>query len=151
MTVLGVRCSNKDFSYAVLDGTKQAPALVACGTLSFPAGFAPAQSLFWLFQEATDLLEAHSISKIVIKRFEGKARGGSFEVRVEHEAAVMLAAGARGNHAVFKKVKSTLAKDLGQKGRARYLAQLDTSWAPEYSDLPPNQQEAVQAAWSELP
>lgn len=150
MTVLGVRCSNKDFTYAVLDGTKAAPVLVACETLNLPKGFAPAQSLYWLFQETTGLLSQHSVSRVVIKRFEGKTRGGSFETRVEHEAAVMLAAGAEGNHAVFKKVKSTLAKDLGQKGRARYLAHLDTSWAPTYSQLSDKQKEALQAAWSEL-
>jgi hypothetical protein len=150
LTVLGVRCSNKDFTYIVLDGTKAAPRLIVCETLVLPKGFAPAQSLHWLFQEVTSLIAKHSVWKIVIKRFEGRSRGSAFETRVEHEAAVMLAAGAQGNHAVFKKVNRTLAKDLGQKGHARYLSHLNVSWVQNYSRLSDKQKEALQAAWSEL-
>ncbi len=150
MPILGVRCSNKDFAYAVLDGTKGAPQQVELKTLPFPKGFKAAQSLHWLNQEVSDLLEKHAIDKVVIKRFEGRTRGATFETRVEHEAAVMLAAASKGMTAVFKKVKSTIAKDLGKKGRARYLATLDTSHFPGYADLSDKQREALQAAWSEL-
>jgi hypothetical protein len=62
----------------------------------------------------------------------------------------MLAGGARGMRAVFKKVKSTIAKDLGQKGRSKYLANLDTSWAPTFDGFSDKEKEAIQAAWSEL-
>jgi hypothetical protein len=117
MTVLGVRCSNRDFAYAILGGSKETPEQVAVRTIPYPKGFAKPQSLHWLAQEVDGLLNRHSVEKIVIKRIEGKTRGGPFEERVEHEAAVMLAGGARGMRAVFKKVKSTIAKDLGQKGR----------------------------------
>jgi hypothetical protein len=150
MTVLGVRCSNRDFTYAILDGTKQEPQQIEVATLSYPKGFAKPQSLHWLFQEAEGLLQRHQVDKIVLKRFEGQSRGTPFEERVEHEAAVILAAAKRGMRAVFKKVKSQIAKDLGQKGRARYLAELDASKLPAYENLREKEKEAVQAAWSEL-
>jgi hypothetical protein len=149
--VLGVRCSNRDFSYAVLAGTKNAPEQLDVQTLTYPRGFAKPQSLHWLVQEVDGLLRTYSIQKIVIKRFEGKVRGGPFEERVEYEAAVILAGGAQGIRAVFKKMKSTIAKDLGQKGRPKYLANLDTSWVPEFASFAEKQKEAIQAAWSELP
>lgn len=150
MAVLGVRCSNKDFTYAVLDGKKAEPKLLVRETLTYPAGFSRPQSLYWLFQEVNALSEKHKITKIVIKRFEGRTRGQTFEDRVEYEAAVMLSAGSRGSRAVFKKVKSTIAKDLGQKGRAKYLANLDTSPFPNFPELTEKEKDAIQAAWSEL-
>lgn len=151
MTILGVRCSNRDFAYAILDGRRDTPELVKVGTLSYPKGFVKPQSLHWLFQEADGLFRQNGIEKLVIKRFEGQSRGAPFEDRVEHEAAVILAAAQRGMKVVFKKVKSQIAKDLGQKGRARYLAALDTSWLPCFGDLSEKEKEAVHAAWSELP
>ena len=149
--VLGVRCSNRDFAYAILDGTKQAPEQIGVASLNYPRGFAKPQSLHWLFQEAHGLLRRHRIEKVVLKRFEGRqSRGSSFEDRVEHEAAVILAAAEFGLKAVFKKVKSQIAKDLGQKGRARYLSSLDTSSFPLFDNQGEKEKETIQAAWSEL-
>lgn len=62
----------------------------------------------------------------------------------------MLAVADTGNSAVVKKVSSTIAKDLGQKGRARYLAQLDMSWDGQFSDRNAKKKEAILVAWSEL-
>jgi hypothetical protein len=150
MNVLGVRCSNKDFTYAILTGTKRAPAQVMLNSLAFPKGFAKAQSLRWLLQEMDGIITANQINKIVIKSSEGLTRGNTFVDRVEHEAAVQIAGAARGLKGIFKKVKSTIAKDLGQKGRAHYLAHLDTSSFPDYDSCSEKEQEAILAAWSEL-
>jgi hypothetical protein len=148
--VLGVRCSNKDFTYAVMDGERTGPCIVEVRTVLLPKGYAPSQALYWLYQEVTDLLVRQAVTAVVIKRFEGRSRGNAYEERVEREAAVMLAAGAKGMKAVFKKGNSTLAKDLGQKGRARYLANLDTSGLPQFGTLTEKQQDAVHAGWSGL-
>jgi hypothetical protein len=151
MSVLGVRCSNRDFAYAVLSGTKSQPAQVDVQTLPYPKGFAKPQSLQWLLQEVDGVLNKHSIDKIVIKRFEGRTRGGTFEERVEHEAAVILAGAIRGMKAIFKKLRSQIAKDLGQKGRPKYLANVDTSCFRNFDGRNDKEKEAIQAAWSELP
>jgi hypothetical protein len=149
--ILGIRCSNKDYSFAVVHGTKDTPKLVASDTIPLPKGFSKPHSLKWLYQEAEALLDKHDISKIVVKRFEGRTRGTIFENRVENETAFMLAGANRGMKAIFKKVKSTIAKDLGQKGRAKYLANLSTESIPEFGHLQDKVQEAVMAARSELP
>ena len=70
---------------------------------------------------------------------------------MENETAFMLAGAIRGMKAIFKKVKSTIAKDLGQKGRAKYLVNLSTETIPEFGELHEKVQEAVIAARSELP
>ncbi len=150
MTVLGVRCSNKDLTYAVLSGTKKSPVLATLDAVAFPKGYTKPNSLRWLVLEIDGIITKHQIKIIVIKSSEGMTRGKAFEDRVEHEAAVQIAAANRGLKWIFKKVKSTIAKDLGQKGRAHYLAQLDTSSLPEYDSRSEKEKEAILAAWSGL-
>jgi hypothetical protein len=87
---------------------------------------------------------------VVIKRFEGLAKGTAYEDRVEHEAAVFLACDSCGISGVFKKVKSTIAKNLGCKGRAHYLLTLNTSLIPNYSQYTEKEQDSILAGWSEL-
>ena len=74
----------------------------------------------------------------------------AFENRVENEAAAYVAAANRGIKAVFKKMNVTLAKDLGGKGKAKYLKTLDTSAFPGFSELQEKKQEAIIAGWSAL-
>ena len=50
----------------------------------------------------------------------------------------------------IKKVKATIAKDLGLKGKARYLSTLDTSSIPNYSSYSEKMREAVLVGRSEL-
>ncbi len=70
--------------------------------------------------------------------------------RVEYEAAVYIGCSEMGRKAVFKKVKATVAKDLGLKGRGKYLETLDTSVMGGFAVLAPKAREAALAAWSEL-
>jgi len=149
--ILGLRCSNKDYTFAVMDGTKQEPRVIASGNVAFPVGFPKTSSVKWFLQEIETLLASHGIDKIAIKAFEGRTRGSLFVDRIDHEAMVFLAASHRGSRAVFRKVKSTIAKDLGLKGRAHYLrTALDTSVIHAFDDYPEKTQEAILAAWSEL-
>jgi hypothetical protein len=85
-----------------------------------------------------------------MKAHEGPVgKKSPFESRVEHEAMVLLAAANR-DIRVSKKAKSTMAKDLGHKGRARYLAKLDTSPIESFDSYSAKIQEAIFAAWSGL-
>ena len=101
-------------------------------------------------QEIDKLLNDYTPSKVVIKKDEGRTRSNAYEQRVQHEAAVMIAATSHGVKRIVKKVSSTIAKDLGQKGRGSYLAKLDTTWAGDFDAIPKKEQDAVFAAWSEL-
>jgi hypothetical protein len=150
--VLGLRCTNSGYCFAVMTGTKQSPVIKHSDTVSAPKGYPKPQKLGWMQQEVHDLCRRHQIHVICMKGTEGlAARGAGFVERVELEAVVFLAANHLGIKRVVKKVKSTLAKDLGQKGKARYLAALDTRAFPGFATMSKNKQEAIYAAWTELP
>ncbi len=150
MNVLGIRCSSSDYTFAVLSGTKTSPQVVEVNSITFPTGFAKPQSLKWFYQEIDDLLARNSVQKIVIKKFEGRTRGNTYEARVEHEAMISLAGANHGVKPIFKKVKSTIAKDLGMKGRAHYLSTFDTSPVSDFREYSQKAQDALLAGWSEL-
>jgi Holliday junction resolvasome RuvABC endonuclease subunit len=149
--VLGIRCTHADMSFAVLAGSQAAPKVLAVGEVAYPKGYQRPQRLQWIVQEADGLIKTHGVDLVVIKQFEGMTKGNRYEERVEAEGAIAVAAGQNGIKQVYKKRKNTLAKDLGLKGRARYLAtSLNTAAIPSYSDLPEKRQEAVLCAWSAL-
>jgi hypothetical protein len=152
VNVLGIRCSNRDYTFAKLSGTKKIPQVVDCNTTLYPKGFSKPQSLKWLLQEIDTLIKRHNIQKIVIKGFEGRKCDKCFVERVEHEAIVYLAGASCRVMPVLRKVSSTIAKDLGLKGRAHYLTtSLDTSLIPSYDNYSAKAKDAILAGWSELP
>ena len=151
MNVLGVRCSNKDFSYAIMSGSQAAPKIVKTDTVPFPEGLKHFQSLKWLLQESEDLISNFNIYRIVLKRDEGRTKSAAFESRVEHEAAVTIAGANQGVQMIEKKGNSTISKDLGLKGRAHYLkTQLDTSRIPGFDNYSAKLRDAILAGWSGL-
>ncbi len=118
-----------------------------------PKGYGRQQCLKWLYAEIDDLLRQYPVKALVVKGTEGIApRGTAFVSRVEHEAIVFLVGALHDVRNANRKVKSTLAKDLGLKGRARYLkTDVDGSLVPGMEIMSEPLQEAVLAAWSELP
>ena len=151
MSVLGVRCSNKDFTYVIMSGSKENPKINTSETNTYPRNFSKPRVLLWFVQEIELYISRHDAKRIVLKGFEGRSRGKTYEQRVEYEAAVFIAAARKGVNAVYLKVKSTIAKDLGLKGRAHYLeTSLDTSHIPGYATKTNKEKDAILAAWSEL-
>lgn len=153
MKCIGIRCSNNDFSYAVLSGKRATPNLEMSGTIAFPKGYTRPQALRWFLQELEELSKKqHLLSIWAIKGAEGMAaKGKEFVERVENEAIVIFHAGNVGVDKAIRKVKSTIAKDLGLPGKASALkTDLDTSIIPEYYDATEKVKEAILVAWSEL-
>jgi Holliday junction resolvasome RuvABC endonuclease subunit len=151
MMKLGIRCSNTDYAYAILEGARSSPQVVEKNTISFPKGYSRSENLKWFYQEIDQILNRLEIDTITIKGAEALAtRDKSFVARVENEAMVFLAASNRGLENVSRKIKSTIAKNLGLKGKAKYLAQLDTSVFPTYAEESTKMQEAILAAWSSM-
>ena len=66
MKVSGIRCSNKDYSFAILSGNKQSPNVIETGNAPYPKSFVRPQSLKWLFQEIEGLLSDHQVNSIVL-------------------------------------------------------------------------------------
>jgi len=151
MSVLGIRCSNKDYTFAVLTGTKKSPQLLATQTILYPKGFSKSESLNWLLQEIEGLIMKYAVEKIVMNKSEARIRGNTYEDRVEHEAMVYLAAFNQRVKSVFKKVKGSIARDLGLKGRARYLdTSLNTSLIKGFDNYSDKSKDAILAGWSAL-
>jgi phosphohistidine swiveling domain-containing protein len=152
MICIGLRCSNTDLSYAILSGSKAAPQLVASDTLVLPQGYTRPQALKWLLLELEGLSKKHSISLWAIKGAEAIAKKGrEFVERIENEAMILLHAGNINADKVIRKVKATIAKDLGLPGKASALTtDLDASVIPQYKNASDKIKEAVLVAWSEL-
>ncbi len=152
MAVLGLRCSNSDYAYAVLDGNVKQPVLLEEQLVVYPTDYEKPKLLRWFYQEIQGILTKHRINKVVIKGAEAMAtRDKAFVQRTEHEAIAILSAGDRGITRVGRKMKATIAKDLGMKGRAKYLAtKLDRSAIEGFDEKAPKIQEAMLAAWSAL-
>lgn len=152
MVVLGVRCSNTDYAYAVLTGTKSAPGLVECALVGYPKGYTHPEVLRWLLQELEALDAKHHADAWAIKGAEPlAARGKSHTQRVECEAIVTLAAANAGHTTVARKTKPTIAKCLGLPGKAAALATLaSTPLLPGIKGQPDKVFEAIVVAWSDL-
>ncbi len=153
MKTLGIRCSTTDFTYAILDGDKQAPILNEVQTVAFPKGYEQPEKLKWLLQELDSLNKGHTISSWAIKGAEPMAaKGKPYACRVEFEAMVSLSAANIGHTTVVRKVKPTIAKDLGLKGKAKSLVEdLDHSLIGGLDPNNAKEFEAVVVAWSCLP
>lgn len=150
--ILGIRCSTKDFSYVILDGNQESPKLIHSDTLPFPKGYTNAECLKWFYLEIGGIIKTHGVSGIGIKGIEPMAmRGKSYGARMEKEGMVFLQAVENGIKNISRKVKSTIAKDLGFKGKGKYLkTKADFSSIDGYSVSITKVQEAIQVATSML-
>ncbi len=149
---LGLRFSNSDYTFAVMENLKTSPIIRESNTIAYPKGFQRAQTLKWLVHEIESIFQRNDdISIVVVKRFEGKSKGNAFEERVECEATAYIASANKGLKAVYKKMGSTIAKDLGLKGKATLLkTDLDTTVIDGFEKFSEKLKDAVLSAWTEL-
>ena len=152
MRILGLRCSNTDFAFALVSGHQSHPRLDQFGLTLYPKGYSKPQSLKWFFQELQELTQGQKVDGWVLKGIEPMAtRNKSFVERVEYEGVATLAAAEMAIECLHRKVKATMAKDFGFPGKPKALmANLDTSLIPDFQQQPVKIQEAILAAWSEL-
>jgi hypothetical protein len=147
---MGLRCSNSDYTYAIISGTLQTPVLEKCETVSFPKGYTVMQQTRWFYQDISSVIVDNQVSKIAIKGTELLAqRGNEFVDRVMFEGITYLA--ASDNHVEFveRRVNSTIAKKLGLKGKGSYVkTKLDHGAFANFEKLSPKKQDAINAGWS---
>lgn len=148
--VVGLRCSNKDYAFALMKGTKDSPILVNSGIVKFPNGFSRSSELKWFYQELEELSKQENVDMWAIKGAEAMAQKGKlYTARVENEAIAFLISADKGNDNTIRKVKPTIAKDLGCKGKAKYLkTDIDITIVKNYSKSPEKINEAILVAWS---
>lgn len=129
--MIGFRCSNLDYTYAVVSKNAEAFKLVETKTVGFPKNFCRVEALRWFYLEIEQLLKRIEPSGVMLKRAEmAAAKSKSFVERVENEGVILLVSGMLNSKYVRGKVKATLLKDLGYKGRGRYFqnAVNDAEW-----------------------
>lgn len=150
MKILAVRCSNTDFAHAVIEGTQDSPTIIESTVTGYPKGYEE-QSLFhWFHQEILGLLNNHRPDAVAVKAAETMVkRSASLETRIRVEGIALMSAAEVGCVSSHRKVKSTIAKDLGMKGKGKYLeTQLDTSPIADFDSYNTKQQEAILIGWS---
>ena len=150
MKVFGIRCSNNDFTYCIISGTKDSPIIDTTCQLSFPSGYSEVESLLWFYRELHEIFKTNGFDSVGIKRTEVSVkRSNNLELRIQNEAIVSLVAAEIGIPEVYRKVKPTIAKDLGLKGKAKYLnTQLDTSAIENFASFSDKEKDAILTAWS---
>ena len=152
MKTIGFRCSNSDLSYAILEGDQSSPKVIEINSMNFPKNYEDGQLLNWFYQEVDGIINQHTPDNIGIRCHEGMVRKKNpFVVRMQIEGMIFLCATKNGIDDIASKTRSTIAKDLGTKGKASYLnKKVDFSVIPDYAKLTDKKKEAVQVALSML-
>lgn len=152
MKSIGIRCTLTDFSFSIVEGKLDYFDLVTTGRIKYPNGYKHIELLKWFYQEIGELLKKYDVKAIGVKGTEAMAmKGKSFGDRMELEGMIFLQASELGIKYAIRKVNATIAKDIGLKGKAKYLATgFDYSAITEYDSMSKNLQEATQAALSML-
>jgi Holliday junction resolvasome RuvABC endonuclease subunit len=152
MIILGIRCSSKDFTFSIISGKQESPNFIEEGTIKFPTGHNDSEKLNWFYQEIGGLIAKHSIGGIGIKGVEPMAmKGKSYGMRMQTEGMIYLQAAQKGIKYIKTKVKSTIAKDFGFKGKGKYLStKVDYSKIENFDKKSQNTQESIQVALSML-
>src|SRR5437867_6822555 len=78
--VLGLRCSNSDYAYAILEGDAKRPRIIEDKLIAYPADYERTKLLRWFHQEMEGLLGKHPIRRLVIKGAEAMAKIGRAHV-----------------------------------------------------------------------
>lgn len=152
MSILGIRCSSKDFSFSIVKGKQDTVILVDSGTFTFPKSYSESETLKWLSQEIEGIITKYSIHGIGIKGVEPMGmKGKNYGARMEKEGIIFFQAAINDIKYIKRKVKGTIAKDLGMKGKGKYLeTKADFSGIVGYDTTNKNTQESIQVAISML-
>ena len=97
-----------------------------------------------------ELITSHTPDGVAVKAAEPMVkRSGALETRIRVEGIALMSAAEAGCSLARRKVKSTIAKDLGMKGKGKYLeTRLDTSPIIDFDSYNSKQQEAILVGWS---
>jgi hypothetical protein len=93
MRVLGVAPTSSDFTWAIVDGTREAPTLIPPPTKrqKLPADEHPGQGLQGLYRLVSTFVKEQSIEKICLFQAGNSQFGGPSTARIKAEAIFQLA------------------------------------------------------------
>ncbi|WMI72118.1 hypothetical protein RBH88_03190 [Aminobacterium sp. MB27-C1] len=150
MKILAIRCSNCDFAYAIVEGSKGSPTVIDSEVVGYPKGYDEHVLFHWFHQEIMELINHYSPDGVAVKAAEPMVkRSGILETRIRIEGIALMSGAEAGCSIACRKVKSTIAKDLGMKGKGKYLeTKLITSPIAGFDSYNTKRQEAILVGWS---
>ncbi len=117
MKILGLRCSNSDYTYVILEGERKAATILVAETVKYPKNQKRPDILVWFLLEIEKIINSHKPDGILIKRAELRPGVTDADIeRIETEGIAILAARRKAISYVVAKRKRTIAKDIGYKG-----------------------------------
>jgi Holliday junction resolvasome RuvABC endonuclease subunit len=150
MAVLGFRCETKEVWWALLEGDRSDPRIVARDRIRIPQNLTRPRELAELRKELRDLLRTRTPIAVAYKKTEGNAQRFAAR-RIEAEAVLQEVAAAQGVPTIEAAVKRQLKTRVAVAGDARYVGRAADSQFPGETFSTEAEKEAVLAAWGVLP
>lgn len=151
-TALGLRAEVSAVNWAVVEGSREAPVLVAADQAVAPATYDEAASLGWLRAQVRSLIETYSPQVVAIRYPETVIRSSaqsSMHRRCRVEGVLVEVARSCGAQ-VLTGALATISKNLGAKAAKKYL-ETDELRGLDWSKYTKNRREAILVAASALP
>lgn len=123
MAYLGLRFTNKAYTYVLLDGVFTAPQILSNESFQFPKNYSRPKVLVWLYKELASLVTTRNAEHILIKGMEPLATKNGLAAihRLENEAIIYLIAGQNGIDCIERVVDATVASRLRLTGTGKRL------------------------------
>jgi uncharacterized protein YjbI with pentapeptide repeats len=122
---LGIRAVPDGLYWAIVSGTLESATLEACDTERAPEAYNEGESLVWIRQKATYIIETYKPARVGIRYSEGNARGAnksSAKARCRVEGVILEAAACK-NLKIVTGALTTFAKHSGSKFPKEDLAE----------------------------
>lgn len=148
---LGFRAEAHQIHWAVVEGTRQVPILVAHDKAAAPVNLEEAQALTWYRTRVEHIVESHRPTASSIRSAEQMARGGNKEGsrrRLRLEGVLLQTLDSRGL-SVSMGALAMISSKLGS--RAKKYVEADQLRGLDISSLPANAREAILVAVAALP
>jgi hypothetical protein len=149
---IGFRADSKGFHWAVAEGTKSQPILIAHDDAAAPKGYGEPKALTWYAGRVRHLLGEYQPSAGMVRSAEAIARGANKEgakVRLRLEGVILQTLDAEGKEAILGAL-STIGKMLQSKKPKAYL-EANNLRGLDLTTVPETVKEAILAAVSALP
>jgi hypothetical protein len=151
--VLGIRAEPSGFHWAIVSGDAAAAILEAYGTETAPTSYNEGDSLVWIREKSSHILETYGPMQVAIRYPEGNAQGAnksSAKARCRVEGVILEAAASKNRNIVTGPL-ATFAKHSGSESPKEDLTRADLRGIhlSEYKEK--NLREAILVAVSLLP
>ena len=151
-TALGFRAERSAINWAVVEGSREEPVLVAADQAVAPATYSEGAALVWFRDQVRQLIQVYSPQVVAIRYPETVIRSSaqlSMHKRCRVEGVLVEVAHSSGI-TVLTGALATISKNLGTKAAKHYL-ETEELRGLDWSGHSKNRKEAILVAASALP